>query len=405
MKKILLFATLILSTFSFGQKKLIGQSNTSYDDNNNAFYIDSIGYNYSSWQGSINEFKPKFGYVGDIMGYFLDEFFVHCDSEDYYSGNSYPLTYSISTNNILTNGLVTEGNQGSTRRLYEYNGLGQQTAVVSQVLGIASWMSFDSVSLTYDGMGNKLTRTRYVIFPNATANETDTFTYAPGTNLLTEAKHYYYNSCTSSFVLSSKSVITYTGNKVNTLGLYYTDVNGNLEYTYKLNYSYSGVYCTGFLAYDVVNNIPTTTVYAKGIFTKNAQNLPSTYSVTVQGDTLGKIAYSYDNDGFLTQMLNYAADDNNQLFLGAKTRYYFQNTASIEEQTDESISIYPNPATSNVTIASEGKLIQVGIYDMKGQLVIEQRTDEIDIHHLESGVYILKGTTEHGTFSQKVVKN
>jgi hypothetical protein len=42
---------------------------------------------------------------------------------------------------------------------------------------------------------------------------------------------------------------------------------------------------------------------------------------------------------------------------------------------------------------------------MKGQLVIEQRTDEIDIRHLESGVYILKGTTEHGTFSQKVMKN
>lgn len=56
--------------------------------------------------------------------------------------------------------------------------------------------------------------------------------------------------------------------------------------------------------------------------------------------------------------------------------------------------VYPNPVRDKLFIESPNvALDQVRIYDLLGKMVFEQKdisNDNLDISHLQSGVYILK---------------
>lgn len=82
---------------------------------------------------------------------------------------------------------------------------------------------------------------------------------------------------------------------------------------------------------------------------------------------------------------------------------------SIAEQNFQ-FSIYPNPATDNLSIESQTPLAQVRLTDIAGRPSIHetlrsaQRNKTIDISHLPSGIYLLEAITEDGRRSvQKVV--
>ena len=71
------------------------------------------------------------------------------------------------------------------------------------------------------------------------------------------------------------------------------------------------------------------------------------------------------------------------------------------------VKLYPNPASSQVTIEAEG-IISVSVYDFIGQCLMESIVREdhttIDLSHLQSGVYFVKVSTQNGSVIQKVVK-
>jgi hypothetical protein len=73
-------------------------------------------------------------------------------------------------------------------------------------------------------------------------------------------------------------------------------------------------------------------------------------------------------------------------------------------------SIYPNPATTNLTIESRTPLAQVWVRDVAGRRVITQTLKQvqgdtrIDVSALPSGIYLLEVLTQNGQRSvQKVV--
>ncbi len=76
-------------------------------------------------------------------------------------------------------------------------------------------------------------------------------------------------------------------------------------------------------------------------------------------------------------------------------------TSGINQQLISSITLYPNPANNSFTIESEARICAVEVLDMKGSRVLLQNTlgmpsAEINISHLNSGLYIVKVETNQG---------
>ncbi len=77
-----------------------------------------------------------------------------------------------------------------------------------------------------------------------------------------------------------------------------------------------------------------------------------------------------------------------------------------------SISIYPNPTTSQVTIDLDKQmnLLSVGVYSLSGQQVFSENvnintsTHTLNVERLAAGVYMVKLTTDLGTFTQRLMK-
>jgi hypothetical protein len=71
------------------------------------------------------------------------------------------------------------------------------------------------------------------------------------------------------------------------------------------------------------------------------------------------------------------------------------------------IKIYPNPATTNLTIETLQKS-EIGILNIEGQLIkcigADENHTDIDISAFPVGMYIVKVTTEKGIAAKKFVK-
>ena len=66
-------------------------------------------------------------------------------------------------------------------------------------------------------------------------------------------------------------------------------------------------------------------------------------------------------------------------------------TASVDDQNQLDISIYPNPTSDIVYIDGNYTQLKVVVYDMLGKQVMNKSiTNSIDISQLEKGVYILQ---------------
>jgi len=81
-------------------------------------------------------------------------------------------------------------------------------------------------------------------------------------------------------------------------------------------------------------------------------------------------------------------------------------TASVYDQNQLDILIYPNPTSDIVYIDGNYSQLNVVVYDILGKLVMNKPTTiSIDISQLEKGVYILQ--LSHGTklTSQRIIKN
>jgi len=75
------------------------------------------------------------------------------------------------------------------------------------------------------------------------------------------------------------------------------------------------------------------------------------------------------------------------------------------EFAGSSVTVYPNPATDFVNIASKEKIKSIEIYSMTGQKVMNSNSDKVNVSHLNKGIYILKITLGNGkTETRKIIK-
>lgn len=403
---ILLFTLLSVAATGFGQKKLIAQSTYFYDEAGAIQNIDSIEYIYNSWEGSITSLKPSFQFSEGFFGYVYLPEIVHCNVQNEFSGSSQPPSLIGTLNNTLTNGKVTEANQQNTfRTLYNYASNGKISMKVYQIFNGSSWETFDSTSYTFDAFGNQVTSAVYSVFNGNTLNYTDTAVYQPNSSKLISYIDYYFDFQTSVLAPSSKVLATYAGNNLQNLKIYNSSGTGPWVYVFKLDYSYIGNQCTGFIGYEVTNGQPSTTPTAVGTFTFDAQNRFKEYELILDGEPLGKNTIQYDAQGFMTKDDYYTPDQNNgSLYLYESRSYFYQATASLDEEQKIDVTIYPNPTVNMVQIVSAEKLNSVTVTNSMGQVLISQMEMQVDLSHLPAGNYFITGQSDKGNFRKSIVK-
>jgi hypothetical protein len=83
-----------------------------------------------------------------------------------------------------------------------------------------------------------------------------------------------------------------------------------------------------------------------------------------------------------------------------------------ETYLNNSISVYPNPATSHLTLelqpANTLHNIMINMYDLQGKLLLQQplqqQKTEINISDLSRGLYLLQVTCEEGAVVKKFIR-
>ena len=90
----------------------------------------------------------------------------------------------------------------------------------------------------------------------------------------------------------------------------------------------------------------------------------------------------------------------------AKTQ--FQTLATTVFDSNQRISIYPNPASNRVQIQSEMELRAVELYDVQGRLLLTKEAQGkqavIDISAQNAGLYLLKVVSDKGSVLKKIMK-
>ena len=94
--------------------------------------------------------------------------------------------------------------------------------------------------------------------------------------------------------------------------------------------------------------------------------------------------------------------------------HLFNNTLgmnSYDENTEENISIYPNPSSGLLTLVwkEELNVTQLSVFDTQGKLCLDRNisygnSKEIDISNLDDGVYYVKVFSEKEIYTKRIVK-
>ena len=76
-----------------------------------------------------------------------------------------------------------------------------------------------------------------------------------------------------------------------------------------------------------------------------------------------------------------------------------------DQEETHSLTIYPNPTNGRITIESSLENLNVSIMDMLGRVIYESSKTEVDMSHLDKGIYLLQ-LSQNGKFvgMEKIIK-
>jgi len=116
----------------------------------------------------------------------------------------------------------------------------------------------------------------------------------------------------------------------------------------------------------------------------------------LNGDNNSRVGFLKVNNG----LHRWYAGDSYDIDYNEEMIRFFTNTLDVtglEEQTSESLTVYPNPATDFIQIESAEA---IGIYDLSGRLLMEG-SGNMDVSSLPNGMYFIKAESE----SKKLIIN
>ncbi|MFA7401203.1 MAG: T9SS type A sorting domain-containing protein [Bacteroidales bacterium] len=132
---------------------------------------------------------------------------------------------------------------------------------------------------------------------------------------------------------------------------------------------------------------------------------PNTCFQVVKRDL--KDEYCYDSKNQLTALITTRSINNSEWESYVSTYYAYKQGDAIVENSINNLRIYPNPATTQLSIDYGDYIIKdVKIYDVTGRCIKQEEVNlnriSIDVSDLHRGIYFLKINTEKGSLTRKV---
>ncbi len=119
------------------------------------------------------------------------------------------------------------------------------------------------------------------------------------------------------------------------------------------------------------------------------------YSSNVENQWASYLAFNYSVAGIYSASARAS---------GMCVRCIKDATAGINDKSNSRFSIYPNPATSAVTVQTDEVIEQIHIYNSLGEVVQTETQTSFSIEQLPSGVYIIQLQTVQGSFNSRFIK-
>jgi len=160
------------------------------------------------------------------------------------------------------------------------------------------------------------------------------------------------------------------------------------------------------IGYDAAGTVTDTVKFymADYRFSDNSQDYIVKDWTTVDLSSLGAVnrvrfeLSSTDNGNFGMNTPAYLALDN----------VNFSSYTSVNETVENSVNVYPNPATSELNITSNFNDGNLSVYNMAGQQVISSTLNsyntQINVANLPAGIYTLSVQNKQGVFTSRFVK-
>lgn len=79
---------------------------------------------------------------------------------------------------------------------------------------------------------------------------------------------------------------------------------------------------------------------------------------------------------------------------------------NVQDETTESVSVYPNPFTDFIRIQSSQNINSIFLFDANSNLIrsFSENSSQLNLQGLQSGIYFLKIKTSSGEFIKKIIK-
>jgi hypothetical protein len=382
-----------------------GQRETyTYDtDGNNILHL------YEFWQGGVwqNVNRETFTYdnggkmlmylreMTDTAGAWLNE-----EKYDYFydsSGNK--------TGELIWGWVVDSGWYWTQRDTYTYDTYGNMTSWMYETYNYpTNWENGGKWEFTYDLDGNLLSETDYGWFwGNWEYVFRTEFTYDANRNSRTENAYKWFGSwvpwTNSGILYSDKERIYYLSNC----------------YRYEAHYVLLNSCSANFTLY------PDTITPHQYYIVNQAAGMPPISYVWSWGD--GTFSYTalpshtYDSAGYYVICLTitdgtgctttYCDSSNLAKTINTMITVNVISTTGVSEsRIDRSLVIFPNPATTTLTIEGLTQKTTAEVYDISGKLILTTKlvSTQIDISALAQGMYFIKLRTKEGSVVRKFVK-
>lgn len=130
-------------------------------------------------------------------------------------------------------------------------------------------------------------------------------------------------------------------------------------------------------------------------------NPPIRFGISGDNIYLGS-DYSGDNELILGTVYTTEPEHGNAYMM----KYNFLNPNGINDpQNTIAIKMYPNPATSTLSISMNEKIVTYNVYSVEGKKVSVPMTDNVlNVSSLKAGLYIISITTENGIVNHSFIK-
>jgi hypothetical protein len=368
---------------------------------------------------------------------------------DWYENKRYSRTYNAQ-GKVLTQ-IYKNQTVNVSNTIFEYDNNQNETLMEYKQWQSNAWVNNNKIERTFDANSNKLTEINY--FWNAGSynyGQKLSYTY-DNMNRETEALTSNWNQQTNEWFGSTRKLSSYGSNGLTLVSNqgYYGPQEGWKTIS-KNTYSYNS---SGWVSEIVTENLNFGTLnfenFEKKAYTYNVNGKTTTFTYSYWVEQINNFrpqsreAFEYNSSDLETKktMLSFSDqtgfvpfqeftkeyNTNNELSATEtkgnfnvsnntwnsifREEYYcsaFQNT-KLKMSLKQQITIYPNPANTNIHIKGINNLVEVNIYNQMGQLVlnaiINSENETVDLSPLNEGIYFVRIDNQQSLSQTLIIKH